>query len=289
MNSNATTIENKAQKKIIWSAKAKAAAAAAAAVAAAVAAAEAAAAEAAAAEVEAEAAATEVEAAEEEEVVIIVEDINGKKDATVTKSNSLEGRLKTDDVALNKFIKDNSKYFLTITLDFANDYLRQIQTDTKSMSVDTQVKDQVMYVVSRFIAMMTILPNEPPPDDIIAYVKSKLTNPIDLRLYSYVSGVTRGIKYNLSGEKVEEDMMLLLMTIVIDEDLLQYTTTTIILFLKRLAEAMANTCWRTIKRINSTEINSIMRNMDTVGINHSIFTDIYVFADARKNASKTAA
>lgn len=197
------------------------------------------------------------------------------------KSEEKEHPYKTIDL---KFVCKHKKYIIDRVDTFAGEYLKLLRpSNEKSVSMDAQAKDQIMYIFCKLIGIAKKMDDDT-PDDISKWVESSLdTSSSDYRIYMFLNGVTHGQKYNLMGDPIEEETLQIIAEFVENEEIMQHTVEMFLLFIKKFAEAIANFNWKSTKKTNSTYVNGLLRNMNNNNTNPVIFDEIYEFANYCKS------
>lgn len=186
-----------------------------------------------------------------------------------------------------KFMSKHKKMVAYYIETWATEYLIMIRpTNDKAVTIDTQSKYQIMFIFKKLIDVMSKMVGNP-PDDIKKWVEKSLpTCSSEYKIFNFLLGATHDMKYNLTGEVIEEKMLRIISDFVVVEDLCQYTTELFLLFIKRLSEALANFNWDSTKKINAKLVNAILRNMNGNNTNPNIFDEIYNSAEHCKPVSK---
>jgi hypothetical protein len=181
-----------------------------------------------------------------------------------------------------KFVGKHKKSINDHIETFAGQYLALIRpTNDKTVSIDAQAKDQIMYILCKLLGVVSKMDGEVPaePNDIPMWIKKTLNiTGSDYKIYTFLTGATECIKYNSMGSKVEEEILSIISKYVDDEDLMQHTVELFLLFIKRFSYALANLNWELTKKTNTKLVNGLLRNMNNNNTNPAIFKEIYEFA-----------
>lgn len=182
-----------------------------------------------------------------------------------------------------KFVGKYKKYISDHIETFASQYLKLIRpTNDKTVSIDAQAKDQIMYIFYKLLGIMSKMGDDVPEEvsEIPTWVENSLgTKTSDYKIYKFLTGSTQGLKYSFMGETIEEDTLLIISEFVEDEDLMQNTVELFLLFIKRFADTLANLNWESTKRTNNKLVNGLLRNMNYNNTNPDIFGEIYEFSN----------
>jgi hypothetical protein len=193
-----------------------------------------------------------------------------------------------------KFVSNHKKFINRHIENYAKEYLAIIRPlNEKTVSIDAQAKDQIMYIFCRLLNIVSgavDIENIPDDSDDIPDWIEKCLDPStsNCKIYKFLKDVTHNIKYDLIGEKIEENMLEIISKVVVDEDLMQHTVELFILFIKKFAESLANINWESTKRTNSKITNSLFRNMCINTSSPDIFEEIYGFGEYCKERNKSA-
>lgn len=186
-----------------------------------------------------------------------------------------------------KFIQKHKKYVNDKIEEYASEYLHLIRpTNDKSVTVDAQAKDQIMYIFYRLLEVVSKMKEDVPDDssEISKWIEKSLdTSTSNYKVYRFLCGVAKDLKYNLVGSKIEEEVLMIISEFVDDEDVMQHTVELFILFIKKFSEALANLNWESTKKTNSKLVNSLLRNMNNNNTNPDIFGEIFEFANHCKS------
>lgn len=186
-----------------------------------------------------------------------------------------------------KFVGKYKKFVNDHMETYAGEYLKLIRpSNDKKVTIDAQAKDQLMYIFCKLLGVVTKMDDEVPEDcsQIAAWIEKSLdTSTSDYKIYKFLTGVAKDLKYALVGEKIEEETLLIISEFVEDEDLMQHTVEVFLLFIKKFAEALANLNWESTKRTNSKLVNALLRNMNNTNTNPDIFGEIFEFANYCKS------
>lgn len=195
-----------------------------------------------------------------------------------------------------KYIATYKKMVIDSIISMANGYLKIIRpANDKTLLIDAQAKDQIMYIFCRLLLIASKLDKKMPEEkdsegtpnrkesSITTWIETNLeTSSNNYKIHRFLIGSTQHLKYNMVGEELEEKILDIISKKIEDEDTMQYTVELFILFMKSLASSLANFSWATTKRISSINVNGIIRNMDRNVTNPDIFDEIYEFANFTK-------
>ena len=187
-----------------------------------------------------------------------------------------------------KFVNKYRKHIINHVENYACQYLALIRpSNDKKVIMDTQGKDQIMYILCKLINIVSVIGSVSDDcNNVTVLIENSLdTSSIDYKIYKFLTGVTRHIKYNLMGEKIEEELLHTISQYIKDEDLMQHTVEVFLLFMKRFSQSLANHNWESTKSTNHKLVNALLRNMDTANTNPDIFMDIFNFSCYAKKMS----
>lgn len=157
------------------------------------------------------------------------------------------------------------------------------EEEQQSIKIEADAKDQIMYVI--YITLKTIASQEniDTEKDVGLQIKNKLDIECSsYMIYSFVYGITNNMKYT----STEDDSMNFIYDIIKEENLIQHSIEIISNFIKILSEKIAKFIWGKVKTINSRDMNTILRLIDSSNTNPRIFKEIYNYAIVNKNRRK---
>jgi hypothetical protein len=161
-------------------------------------------------------------------------------------------------------------------------------TNDKAATIDAHSKNQLLYILHRFIHINNIVKDDVQPERINKqWLTAQLrTDSTDFMLHDYLHGITDGMDYNMLGEQIEEDILQIISQYLENEELAQYCVELFICVMKRWAFAMSAMSHTSTKRVSSDRFHELLRAIDRHNINPKLFDEIYGFVNFRKTHKK---